>query len=220
MVIDGYADFACPWCFVGLRRFRRALVGFPGAERVRVAHRPFQLDAALTGPVVPLLAALAGRFGHQEAERAVRQVCAAGAEVGIGFRFDLALSVNTFDAHRLAWFAGGGQAAPDLVERLVERLFAAQFVDGRDVSDHGVLTELAVRAGLDGDRVAAYLASGEDVALVRDAVAEAGRAGVVELPAYVFPGGLRLSGSVSTSDYRRLLERAGVTAGSFPGHRR
>ena len=214
MIVDGYADFACPWCFVGMRRFRRALDGFPGAERVRVVHRPFQLEADLAGPAVPLLDALATRFGRRGAELAVRQVCAAGAEVGIGFRFEVALSANTFDAHRLAGFAGRGQAAPDLVERLVELLFAAQFVDGRDVSDHGVLTELAVRAGLDGDRVAAYLASGEDVARVRDAVAEAGRAGVVELPTYVFPGGLRLSGSVSTSDYRLTLERV---AAAVPG---
>jgi predicted DsbA family dithiol-disulfide isomerase len=215
MIVDVYSDFACPWCYVGLRRFRRALEGLPGADLVRTVHRPFQLDATLCGPAVPLAAVLVELFGRDGAEQNTRAVYAAGAEVGIGFRFDRALAVNSFAAHRLAWLADRECDAP-VRDEVVERLFAAYFVEGKDVSDHGQLTELAVRSGMDGRRVSAYLASGEGVQDVREAVARACRVGIVELPTYVFPGGHRLAASVSVSDYRQALEPLAAAAA---GHR-
>ncbi len=46
-------------------------------------------------------------------------------------------------------------------------LFAAHFTDNRDVSDHDVLADVAASVGLDRERAAAILASGEFGEMVR-----------------------------------------------------
>jgi predicted DsbA family dithiol-disulfide isomerase len=49
-----YSDVVCPWCYIGARRFARALSDFPDANRVEVVFRPYQLDPAAPATAVPL----------------------------------------------------------------------------------------------------------------------------------------------------------------------
>lgn len=51
MKVEIYSDIACPWCYVGKRRFERALAAFPGAEDIQVTYRPYELDP--TTPAEP-----------------------------------------------------------------------------------------------------------------------------------------------------------------------
>ena len=44
MRIDIWSDIVCPWCYVGKRRFERALDAFDDRASVQVVHRSFQLD--------------------------------------------------------------------------------------------------------------------------------------------------------------------------------
>ena len=44
MRIDIWSDVVCPWCYLGKRRFEKALAGFEGRDAVTIAHRSFQLD--------------------------------------------------------------------------------------------------------------------------------------------------------------------------------
>ena len=43
MVVEIWSDIACPWCYVGKRRFEAALAGFDRDE-VEVVWRSFELD--------------------------------------------------------------------------------------------------------------------------------------------------------------------------------
>ena len=45
--IQIWSDIACPWCFIGKRRFERALAAFPQRDQVRVTWRSYQLDPTL-----------------------------------------------------------------------------------------------------------------------------------------------------------------------------
>ena len=42
-----WSDIACPWCFIGKRRFEKALEEFPQRDQVKVTWRSFQLDPTL-----------------------------------------------------------------------------------------------------------------------------------------------------------------------------
>ena len=114
-----------------------------------------------------------------------------GAEVGVPFAFDkIKRSPNTLDAHRLIrWaFSAGVQG------KVVDRLFKAYFVEGRDIGDRGVLIEIAGECGLDAKLVEKLLAEGADVDLVREEIAEAQAIGVSGVPFFIFAGRLGVPG--------------------------
>jgi len=68
-----------------------------------------------------------------------------GAEVGISFAFDkIKRAPNALDAHRLIRWAGSSGTQREVVDRL----FRAYFVEGRDVGDRAVLLDVAAASGL------------------------------------------------------------------------
>src|SRR5690606_15920826 len=100
MKVEIYSDVACPWCYIGERRFARALAAFPGAEDVEVVFRPYQLDANTPHQAVPMAQYLERRFGRPVNDMLGRVTSEAGRE-GITMNWDRALAVNTRTAHRL-----------------------------------------------------------------------------------------------------------------------
>ena len=42
--IDIWSDVVCPWCYIGKRRFERALSDFEHGDEVDVHWRSFELD--------------------------------------------------------------------------------------------------------------------------------------------------------------------------------
>ena len=44
MDVEIWSDIACPWCYVGKRRFEAALAAFEHRDEVRVTWRSFELD--------------------------------------------------------------------------------------------------------------------------------------------------------------------------------
>ena len=47
MKIEIWSDVACPWCYIGKRRFETALAAFPHRDSVEVQWRSYQLDPTL-----------------------------------------------------------------------------------------------------------------------------------------------------------------------------
>ena len=44
MHVEIWSDITCPWCYLGKRRFERALSQFEGADSVEVTWRSYQLN--------------------------------------------------------------------------------------------------------------------------------------------------------------------------------
>jgi predicted DsbA family dithiol-disulfide isomerase len=120
------------------------------------------------------------------------RLLAVGESVGIAFAFDkIQRTPNTFDAHRLLWLADslGRQDA------LVEALFRAYFLDGRDPGDHGVLADLAAASGVPQERAAALLAGRDGEADVRREEDRAIRSGIQGVPHFIINGTRQISGA-------------------------
>jgi predicted DsbA family dithiol-disulfide isomerase len=206
MDIEIWSDIACPWCYVGKRRFEAALAQFEHRDEVNVTWRSFELD-----PEAPAERGgdraehLARKYGMsvEQARAAEAQMTDTAAGDGLDFRFDVARSGNTFDGHRLVHLA----AAHGLQDAMKERLLRAYFTDGDLISDHQTLARLAGEVGLPDDEVRETLAGERFAEEVRDDELTAHRMGISAVPTFVVDRALGASGAQPPAALLALLER-------------
>ncbi|MEE1784187.1 DsbA family oxidoreductase [Streptomyces sp. SP17BM10] len=211
MKVEIYSDIACPWCYIGKRRFEEALDGFAGKEGVEVVYRPYQLVPDAPATPSPHREWLAERYGPQSVAMDAH-VAELGRAEGITYDFDAALHANTFLGHRLLHLAETEYGAA-VQGRLKEALLKAHFTDGVDVGDRAALTDVAVAAGLERERVAAYLAGDEGSAEVRAQLAEARELGITAVPTFVFEGKWAVQGGQEAETFRQVLEQVAAEIG-------
>ena len=205
--IDVVSDVVCPWCFIGKRRLEAALATRDPALPVAVRWHPFELNPDLPREGIDRRTYLERKFGGAaNADARYDRVRTAGQESGIAFAFErIARQPNTRDAHRLVWWtqAQGGDASA-----LVERLFAAYFLEGRPVHGAAALAELADEAGLDAGAARAFLASGEGADAMEAAEQRAYALGISGVPFFIFDGQLAVSGAQASSVLGDAIARA------------
>ena len=207
VTVDVVSDVMCPWCLIGKRKLERALALLPDAT-VEVRWRPYLLDPTLPPEGRDRREYLEGKFGGPERARAIyERIEAAGRAVGIDFAFGrIERSPRTVDAHRLIRWAGG--MGSDVQERVVEALFQAFFLEGRDVSDHAVLLEIAEGAGMDRAIVADLLEGDRDAAAVLREVEEARTMGVTGVPCFIVAGREGIMGAQEPEVLANAIRRA------------
>lgn len=205
MRVEIWSDVACPWCYVGVARFERA-VEETGID-VEVVFRAFELDPSVpTGEASPpLVDYLARKFGDLSRVRAAHaRLTHAGRDVGIDFRWEGMRRANTFDAHRLLSWAldVDGPARQGLLKRALLRSY---FTDGLDVADHNVLADLAAAVGLDRGLADAVLTSDRYADDVRAEREEAYTNGIAAVPTFVLEGRFMLQGAHDTTAWAKAL---------------
>jgi predicted DsbA family dithiol-disulfide isomerase len=192
LFIDIYSDVICPWCYVGKRRLERALKTWDGVP-VNIRWRPFQLNPTMPRNGMDRRQYLDAKFGSPAAAQAIYDhVSAAGTEEGIQFAFErIALTPNTFPAHRLIWLAGhhGKQ------DEMVEILFRRYFLEGGDIGNIETLSLVAAQAGLDQAATETFLTGDEGVGEVKAEEAAGHCMGIRGVPYFVFNGVNALSGA-------------------------
>jgi predicted DsbA family dithiol-disulfide isomerase len=164
MKIEFVSDVACPWCAVGLNSLEMALARIGDSLQVELRFEPFELNPTMPPKGADTLAYLTKKYGIT-AERIAQNrevIRQRGAEVGFTFG-ERPWVWNTFDAHRLLYWAGleGRQ------RQLKHALLSAYHTDARNPSDIEVLLRVAGDVGLDVSRARQILQSDEYAAEVR-----------------------------------------------------
>jgi len=194
MKIEIWSDIACPWCYIGKRRFARALGSFSHRDEVEIVWRSFELDpSAPKQHGVPQAQLLATKYGVsvQQAESMDANMTAEGKKEGLDMRFDRVQVGNTFDAHRLIHLA----ATHELGAEMVERLFVAYFTEGAAIADADVLVRLATDVGLDADATRSMLAGSMFADAVRADEARAQGFGITGVPFFAIDERYGISGA-------------------------
>jgi predicted DsbA family dithiol-disulfide isomerase len=218
--IEIYSDVVCPWCYLGKTRLEAALSTFDAEVILR--WRAFQLDPDAPHQGRPLMPWLAEKFGGTDrARQTVAHVTALAVAEGLSLDFDRALIVNTFDAHRLLWFADQPGtvvfgAGPDTQAELAEALHRAHFSEGLDIGSFEVLVQIAEGVGLDPSRISAFLRSTEGTADVRAQIAHAHDVGITSVPTFVFAGKYAVTGAQQTATLRSVLAEVARREGLAP----
>ena len=147
--VDIVSDTICPWCYIGKRRFEKAL-RISGRSDVALSWRPFQLNPDMPVEGMTRDDYVRAKFGGGDRPRQIYQAIAeSGREAGIEFQFSrIRRTPNTILSHRLIYFS----AKNDRQDEVVGELFRAYFEQGQDLGDLDTLVDIALRSGLDALR--------------------------------------------------------------------
>lgn len=209
MQIDIISDTVCPWCYIGKRKFERALELFrgqnPGVE-IEVCWRPFQLDPTTPREGVDRREHIRKKFGEGPGVKAAGQrITQVGAEEGITFVFDkIERSPNTLDSHRLIHWAGSAGCQ----DQVVEALFNAYFEEARDIGNPEVLIEIATSAGMETDLVQELLNGDADLDLVAKEDLQAREMGIGGVPTFIVDSKYPVSGAQEPDTLLHFFTRA------------
>ena len=211
--VEVWSDVVCPWCYIGKRRFERAVEALRGEIDVEVVYRPYQLDPkAPPGTATPVVEAYARKFGgYDQAHAIIDRVTQMAAGEGVEFRMDRAVRANTRLAHRLLWWAEQ-PGAPIAQADLKERLLQAYFHDGLDVGDPDVLADCAAELGADRDEVRAFLDGDDGAADVLEHLTFANDNGITAVPTYVIDGRWAVPGAQESDTFVAVLRRMAATS--------
>ncbi|SDS45296.1 Predicted dithiol-disulfide isomerase, DsbA family [Paenibacillaceae bacterium GAS479] len=207
MKVEIWSDYACPFCYIGKRKFQEALESFEHKDEVEVVYRSFELDpGAEYTPGTSIHELLSRKYG-MSVEQAVANNNNLGrqaGEMGLNFNFDVMKTGNTFDSHRLmAWAVEQGKG-----DELAERLFKAYFTDGLLLQDRQVLVALAGEVGLSAEEAGQVLASDRYSELVRAEEQVGSELGIRGVPFYVMDRKLGVSGAQSPAAFLQVLQQA------------
>jgi len=206
-----WSDIACPWCYVGKRRFEGALKQFAHADELEVVWRSFELDprAPKSRPPQHYADRIARKYGstRAQAEQMIDRMLQTARSAGIEMDFERIQPTNTFDAHRLLHLARdrGRHGTQDALE---ERLFRAYLAEGRNIGDHDTLRELATDVGLADDEVSAVLATDQYAREARADEAQARELGINGVPFFVIANRYAVEGAQPAEVMLSALERA------------
>jgi predicted DsbA family dithiol-disulfide isomerase len=202
MRIDIFSDTICPWCFIGKRRLERALK--EGRGEIEVHWRAFQLNPDMPKEGMERTTYLERKFGGPAgAADTYERIREVGKGERIDFAFErIARTPNTIESHRLIRFA----ADHGLEDAMVERLFAAYFLEGVDIGKPESLVRLARETGLDERATESFLTGDEhrEEVLAEDLFAR--QQGIHGVPCFVFDGRYAVSGAQEPEVLAKVLD--------------
>ncbi len=208
MKIDIIFDTVCPWCYIGKRRLEMALSMRPQIK-AKPNWRPFLLNPEMPPEGIDRTAYLVKKFGSESRVRRIYgAIGEAGQSVEIDFAFErIDKTPNSVDSHRLVRFAH----ERGLADGVAEALFVEFFINGRDIGDLRVLTEIGAANGLDAKEVEAYLNTDADVDTIHDENVRAHRLGINGVPSFAFNEKFVISGAQEPQVLVRMLDAALAT---------
>ena len=209
MDIDVFFDPICPWCYIGKRRLERALGQRP-AISANLNWRPFMLNPDMPPSGMERWAYMLHKFGTEARVRRLQGALAStGQSEEIDFNFDdIHHTPATQNAHRLVKYA----SEHGVCAAVVEGLFHAFFIEGRDIGQFEELSAIGRAAGLESGQLDAYLDSSTDVSWVIEQNSLAHRLGVNGVPCFMMNGELALQGAHNPGILARLLDAAAARA--------
>ena len=207
MNVEIWSDVMCPFCYIGKRKFEKALEQFPHKNNIHIIWKSFQLDpTTVTDPTLNTVEHLAHKKGwsKQQAQETTAQVTNIAKQVGLDFHFEKAVVANSFDAHRLSHLAKKYGKQNDLEEKL----FLAYFTEGKNTADHSTLLQIGKELGIDEQEITAVLNSDTYATEVEQDIEEAQQVGVRGVPFFVLDRKYAVSGAQESDTFLGALTKA------------
>jgi len=202
--VDVWSDIACPWCYIGKRKFEAGAEGFDG--EVEVTYHSFELapdtPVDFDGSELDFLAQYKG-MSPEQVKPMLDRVTDIAKDVGLDYDYDALQHTNTIKAHQLIHFAKAHGKQLEAKERLLK----AYFVEGRHVGRTDDLADLAEEIGLDRAQAKRALENDEYLDDVRADQQQAIGYGIRGVPFFVIDGKYGVSGAQEAKTFTEVLNK-------------
>jgi predicted DsbA family dithiol-disulfide isomerase len=163
---------------------------------------PFELNPQMGPEGEDVIDYLGKKYGRTPAQIAETQAVIRERGASVGFAFGPRTRVyNTFDAHRLVYWAGiNGTQLP-----LKLALLRAYHSEGKDPSNHEVLVEAAQSVGLDAAQARNMLQGADYADEVRAEERQYMAMGIQSVPAIIFNERYLINGGQSVEAFEQAI---------------
>lgn len=204
-----WADFVCPFCYIGAANLDKAIADFEKDSEVNIEieYKSYQLDPdGQYNPAKNYREDLADRKGVSIAQitQSIAEIELMAKEAGLNYNYNVMKNGNTLSAHRVFQYAKSqGQGS-----EYFKRWYAAIFSEGALVSDYETIVRLSEEIGLDQSAVKNILANPADYKTeVMTDIAQARQIGVQAVPFFVFANKYTVPGAQSVEIFSQVLKR-------------
>jgi predicted DsbA family dithiol-disulfide isomerase len=206
MKVEIWSDFACPFCYIGKKRFERALAEFAHKDEVEVVYKAYQLNPNAPKVMVGTAYENFAKSHHMSEEGARKRfnMFTENAKTeGLVYNYDIIQMTNTIDAHRLAkWSAQFGAE-----NMLTDRFMKAYFSEGKNLADHQTLLEMVKELKLDVAKAKAVLESDDFKLESKQEMEEGSAIGVQGVPFFVIDRKFGISGAQELGYFKQALDQ-------------
>lgn len=204
ITVDIVSDVACPWCYVGKRRFEAALEKWEGTP-VEVNWHPYQLDPTMGNEGIGRDTYLTNKFGSiDNVSEMTDRLTSVGKEVGIDFDFgENWMAYNTLHLHQLMHVAGQEGFKAELKERFLK----AYFEDLTPLNNTTVLYSILADFGWASSKVDAVINNQEIAQGVQAEIAQFQKMGVSGVPFFIINNKYGISGAQPTEAFLEALKQ-------------
>ena len=204
--VDIFSDIACPWCFIGKRRFEKGLQDSGLQDSVDVVWHAYQLDPSLPekfeGDELEYLVKTKG-MDPAQLEVMLKHVTEQAESEGLNYDFENLKVANSFTALRVLEFA----KQQGMGNEMKEALLSAHFEQGLNTGDKQTLLQLTEKLGLDAVQLEADLAAGKYTDEVNNDIAQARQIGVTGVPFFILQGKYGISGAQPAELFANALSQ-------------
>jgi predicted DsbA family dithiol-disulfide isomerase len=206
VTVDIWSDIACPWCYIGKRKFEQGVAAFEHPEQVKVTYHSYELSpdtpVDFDGNEVDFLSKHKG-ISVEQVHQMLSRVGQIAASVGLDYDFDAIRHTKTLKAHEALHFAKANGRQLELAERL----FKAYFEQGEHVGHPERLADLGAEVGLDRAELLSALESGEFADDVQADLDQARSYGIQGVPFFVIDGRYGVSGAQDPEVFAAALRQ-------------
>ncbi|WP_407402160.1 DsbA family oxidoreductase [Chryseobacterium sp.] len=206
MKVQIWSDIMCPFCYLGDQNLKNAIQEYSGNSNVEVEFKAFQLNPLqekIENPDNPINYTIKKGMPAERVRSSFGYIETEARNLGLPIDLEHAKVVNSLDCLRLVKYA----QSKNKYNEVKDALFRGYFVEGKDLSDHQVLLDLAVASGLDKIETERFLNSSEltnEVENDRNLGISKGLQGV---PFFVIDDQYVLSGNQSKEQFLKVFKK-------------
>ena len=202
--IDIFSDPVCPWCLVGLARLDKVLAGMPEDAVIGITHHPFLLDATTPKEGEDVVAMLKRKYGtspddmwdHLEEQA---KLC--------GLDLDMRKQKMRHPSQKALVLIMAAKEK-NTQHEIARAISHACYMDGLNIADNKILSEIALAHGFSKEEVSLILADEEAVKSIEQNALWAPQNGIKGVPYFIFNNKFSLSGAQPESVFEAALQKA------------
>ena len=178
MKINIFADTICGWCFIGHTNLNNAIKKFPDTK-FEISHTPFQLNPEMPAEGISRDKYLQIKFGGKDyATSMYENMKLKAQEAGVIFNLDkIKRTPNTVLSHLLIILS----EKFNLQDQIKEKIYQSYFIDGLDIGDINVLTNIAKQKNI-SEKIFKDFINEENIKKVKSKITLAKEKGISGVP--------------------------------------